>query len=131
MILDRFKVDGQVAIVTGAGRGIGAATAIALAEAGAKVVISARHTSQLQAVADKIKTARKPGGYSRGAVAFWASGQRRIPDDVAAAWKGPRQRRPRACIEVSPETAARLRERKRAGETWDETLERLLGAQGE
>ncbi len=81
-----------------------------------------------QAVADKIKTARKPGGYSRGAVAFWASGQRRIPDDVAAAWKGPRQRRPRACIEVSPETAARLRERKRAGETWDETLARLLEA---
>lgn len=57
MILDRFKVDGQVAIVTGAGRGIGAATAIALAEAGAKVVISARHTSQLQAVADKIEAA--------------------------------------------------------------------------
>jgi len=35
MILDRFRVDGKVAVVTGAGRGIGAATAVALAEAGA------------------------------------------------------------------------------------------------
>ena len=38
MILDRFRLDDQVAIVTGAGRGIGAATAVALAEAGADVV---------------------------------------------------------------------------------------------
>ena len=30
MILDRFKVDGQVAVITGAGRGIGAASAVAL-----------------------------------------------------------------------------------------------------
>ncbi|MGH9095804.1 MAG: short-chain dehydrogenase, partial [Acidimicrobiales bacterium] len=31
MILDRFRLTNQVAIVTGAGRGIGAATAVALA----------------------------------------------------------------------------------------------------
>jgi len=55
MILDRFKIDGQVAIVTGAGRGIGAGSALALAEAGADVVISARHTSQLEEVADKVR----------------------------------------------------------------------------
>ena len=42
MILDRFKLDGRSAIVTGAGRGIGAATAIALAEAGADVLVTAR-----------------------------------------------------------------------------------------
>jgi NAD(P)-dependent dehydrogenase (short-subunit alcohol dehydrogenase family) len=35
MILDRFRVTGRVAVVTGAGRGIGAATAVALAQAGA------------------------------------------------------------------------------------------------
>lgn len=55
MILDLFRVPGQVAIVTGAGRGIGAATAIALAEAGADVVISARSENQLHVVAEKIR----------------------------------------------------------------------------
>ena len=55
MILDRFKVDGQVAVITGAGRGIGAASALALAEAGADVVIAARHSSQLAEVAEKVE----------------------------------------------------------------------------
>jgi 7-alpha-hydroxysteroid dehydrogenase len=54
MILDRFKVTGKVAVVTGAGRGIGAATAVALAQAGADVVISARTKSQLEDVAAQI-----------------------------------------------------------------------------
>ena len=51
MINDRFRVDGQVAIVTGAGRGIGAASALALAEAGADVLVSSRTEAQLDAVA--------------------------------------------------------------------------------
>ncbi len=55
MILDRFSVDGQVAVVTGAGRGIGAATAVALAEAGADVVLSARTAAQLDEVARQIE----------------------------------------------------------------------------
>jgi 7-alpha-hydroxysteroid dehydrogenase len=54
-ILDRFRVDGQVAIVTGAGRGIGAATAVALAEAGADVVVSARTAEQIEEVAETIR----------------------------------------------------------------------------
>jgi 7-alpha-hydroxysteroid dehydrogenase len=57
MILDRFKVDGQVAVITGAGRGIGAGSAVALAEAGADVVLSARHESQLETVADAVRRA--------------------------------------------------------------------------
>lgn len=57
MILDRFRIDDQVAIVTGAGRGIGAATAVALAEAGADVVISARSEDQLAEVAAQIEAA--------------------------------------------------------------------------
>ena len=56
-ILDRFAVTDQVAVVTGAGRGIGAATAVALAEAGADVVLSARTGSQLEAVADRVRAA--------------------------------------------------------------------------
>lgn len=54
-ILDRFRIDGQVAIVTGAGRGIGAASALALAEAGADVVISARTEEQLHETASSIE----------------------------------------------------------------------------
>lgn len=54
-ILDRFRLDGRVALITGAGRGIGAATAIAYAEAGADVVISARTESQLEKTARAVQ----------------------------------------------------------------------------
>jgi 7-alpha-hydroxysteroid dehydrogenase len=56
-ILDRFQVPGTVAVVTGAGRGIGAASAVALAEAGADVLISSRTESQLNDVRDRIEGA--------------------------------------------------------------------------
>jgi len=57
MILDRFRLTDRVAVVTGAGRGIGAATAVALAEAGAHVLISARTDEQLREVAGRIEAA--------------------------------------------------------------------------
>ncbi len=57
MILDRFSVTGQVAVVTGAGRGIGAATAVALAEAGADVVVAARTEADLEKVAAQVEAA--------------------------------------------------------------------------
>jgi 7-alpha-hydroxysteroid dehydrogenase len=53
-VLDRFRVDGRTAIVTGAGRGIGAACALALAEAGADVVLASRTVEQLESVAKAI-----------------------------------------------------------------------------
>jgi len=53
--LDRFRLDGQVAIVTGSGRGIGAGTALAFADAGADVVLSARTQSQLEETAEKVR----------------------------------------------------------------------------
>ncbi len=55
MILDRFKLEGQVAVVTGGGRGIGEGLALGLAEAGADVVLAARRTDEIEAVAGKIE----------------------------------------------------------------------------
>jgi 7-alpha-hydroxysteroid dehydrogenase len=57
VILDRFRVTDRVAVVTGAGRGIGAPTAVALAQAGADVVISARTEDQLAKVAREVEAA--------------------------------------------------------------------------
>jgi 7-alpha-hydroxysteroid dehydrogenase len=57
VILDRFRLPGAAAIVTGAGRGIGAATAVALAEAGADLVLSARTEEQLHKVAAQVREA--------------------------------------------------------------------------
>lgn len=52
---DRFRLEGQVAIVTGGGRGIGRAIARELAAAGATVVPSARSVEEIEAVADEIE----------------------------------------------------------------------------
>ena len=57
MILDRFLVTDQVAIVTASGRGIGAAAAIALAQAGADIVLAARTEDQLREVAAQVEAA--------------------------------------------------------------------------
>ena len=54
MILDRFGLTGRVAIVTGAGKGIGAGCALGLAEAGADVALAARTASDLDAVAERV-----------------------------------------------------------------------------
>ena len=55
MILDRFQLTDRVAIVTAAGRGIGAAIARAFAEVGADVVIGARTEAQLAEVAADVR----------------------------------------------------------------------------
>jgi 7-alpha-hydroxysteroid dehydrogenase len=55
VILDRFRLDNQVAVITGAGRGLGAATAVAFAEVGADVVISSRTASELDDVAEQVR----------------------------------------------------------------------------
>ncbi len=51
MVLDLFRLDGKVALVTGASQGLGRGMALALAEAGADVVLVARNEAALNEVA--------------------------------------------------------------------------------
>ncbi len=53
-ILDKFKLDGKIALVTGSSRGLGKVSAMGLAEAGATLVINSTHIEGAQKVADEI-----------------------------------------------------------------------------
>jgi NAD(P)-dependent dehydrogenase (short-subunit alcohol dehydrogenase family) len=54
-VLDRFRLDGKVAVVTGASSGLGAAFAVGLAEAVADVAIAARRADRLHATAERVR----------------------------------------------------------------------------
>jgi NAD(P)-dependent dehydrogenase (short-subunit alcohol dehydrogenase family) len=56
-LLDRFRLDGKVALVTGASSGLGAAFALGLAEAGADVAVCARRVEKLEATAERVRAA--------------------------------------------------------------------------
>jgi len=55
--MSEFSLEGRVAIITGASRGIGRAIALRFALAGARVVVSSRKLENVQAAADKIMAA--------------------------------------------------------------------------
>ncbi len=55
-ILDRFRMDNKVAIVTGGSQGLGKVMAGALAEAGANVVVASRNAQKVQAVAEELQS---------------------------------------------------------------------------
>ena len=57
-----FRLDGQIALVTGAGRGIGRGCALALAEAGAEVIALSRTAAELERLVAEIEAA---GGRAR------------------------------------------------------------------
>jgi NAD(P)-dependent dehydrogenase (short-subunit alcohol dehydrogenase family) len=54
-MLPELSLDGRTAIVTGAGRGIGRAIALTLAEAGANIVASARTVPEIESVAEEVR----------------------------------------------------------------------------
>jgi NAD(P)-dependent dehydrogenase (short-subunit alcohol dehydrogenase family) len=84
-ILDKFKLDGNVAIVTGASSGLGVAFAEGLADAGADIAICARRVERLEETRAKVE----------------ATGRRciAVPADVA---------KPEDCQRVVDETVAQL-----------------------
>ena len=69
-----LSLEGRVALVTGASRGIGAATALAFADAGADVVVSSRKQPDVDKVAEQIR------GLGRRALAVAA--HNREPEDL-------------------------------------------------
>jgi len=54
MFLERYRLDGKVAVITGGSRGIGRAIALGFAEAGADIVVASRKLPDLEAVAGEI-----------------------------------------------------------------------------
>jgi NAD(P)-dependent dehydrogenase (short-subunit alcohol dehydrogenase family) len=61
MVFERFSLEGKVALVTGAGRGLGPTMALSLAQAGAGVVAVARTEREIQQTADAVGKIGKIG----------------------------------------------------------------------
>ena len=105
--LSRFALDGRVAVVTGAGTGIGRGVALVLAEHGADVVLAARRPEPLE------ETAREIEALGRRALA--------VPTDVtgprasASDWSTRRSPSSGASTSSSTTRAAARRSRSRRG----------------
>ena len=86
MVAGVFHLEGRVALVTGAGRGIGAATALALAEAGARVALVDRDEDGLARTADAVGRAGSDALGISADVTDAPAIERAVDTIVAAEW---------------------------------------------
>jgi NAD(P)-dependent dehydrogenase (short-subunit alcohol dehydrogenase family) len=75
---DAMALDGRAAIVTGAGNGLGRAEALALAAAGARVVLNDLPGDAVQAVAEEITAAGGEALVAAGDIGEWTTGQQLV-----------------------------------------------------
>jgi len=73
-VMDLFRLDGRVALVTGGSRGLGLQIAEALGEAGAKLMLTSRKTADLEEAVAHLA--------ERGIDARWVAGDASRPEDV-------------------------------------------------
>jgi gluconate 5-dehydrogenase len=120
-VLDRFRLDGKAALVTGAGTGIGRAIAEALASVGAGVALCGRREGPL----DEVRMAIEEAG-GRAAVVPGDVGRRDSLADIAA-----RAARPFGTVDIVVHVAG-LNHRQQVDditdEAWDEQIEVMLSA---
>jgi 7-alpha-hydroxysteroid dehydrogenase len=83
MILDRFRLDDRVALVTGASKGIGRGIALGFADAGADLVLSSRTRADLETVAEQVRSR----GRRALVVACDVNEREQLERLVAAAWQ--------------------------------------------
>ncbi|HTS85170.1 MAG TPA: SDR family oxidoreductase [Usitatibacter sp.] len=120
-VLDRFRIDGRNALVTGAGSGIGRAIAEALAQAGASVVLCGRREAPL----DEAKAAIAQAGGKAASVAGDVGNRASLGQIATSA------ARPFGAIDIVVH-AAGLNHRQHADQVtdaaWDEQIEVMLSA---
>ena len=80
----QIRFDGEIVLVTGAASGIGRATAVAFAAAGARLVLVDRDTDRLQGVADEVAAHGAAPALLRGLDIADRDGCRALADEVMA-----------------------------------------------